>query len=329
MALTGTQMDIRLSQPGLTHGRKQMTDKKSLIVSMANRYGMEADKFQQTVMATCIPNGKCSNEQFAAFLLVANEYGLNPITREIYAFPSKGGIQPIVGIDGWMTIINNHQDFDGMEFEDEFDDGKLSSITCKIYRKKRTHPVSVTEYMAECERPTEPWKKWPARMLRHKAAIQCARYAFGFSGIVDPDEAERITKQTVDITPPAPEAPPAPPEPKPGILSAKVVEATDELGNREEIKRKPGQPRTSTESYAEQGKQAMEDRAAAKGETFDPDDWLDSLATMFAGCTDEDSVSEVWNDYAQPAIEAGDTMPPDREKAEALYEKHLNRVESK
>jgi len=29
-------------------------------------------------------------------------------------------------------------------------------------------------------------------MLRHKATIQAARYAFGFSGIVDQDEAERI-----------------------------------------------------------------------------------------------------------------------------------------
>jgi hypothetical protein len=29
-------------------------------------------------------------------------------------------------------------------------------------------------------------------MLRHKAAIQAIRYAFGFSGIVDPDEADRM-----------------------------------------------------------------------------------------------------------------------------------------
>jgi hypothetical protein len=29
-------------------------------------------------------------------------------------------------------------------------------------------------------------------MLRHKALIQCARYAFGFSGIIEQDEAERI-----------------------------------------------------------------------------------------------------------------------------------------
>ncbi|MCL6229905.1 recombinase RecT [Bartonella bilalgolemii] len=31
-------------------------------------------------------------------------------------------------------------------------------------------------------------------MLRHKAVIQCARYAFGFSGIYDEDEAERINQ---------------------------------------------------------------------------------------------------------------------------------------
>ena len=32
-------------------------------------------------------------------------------------------------------------------------------------------------------------------MLRHKAAIQAIRYAFGFSGIVDPDEADRMRPQ--------------------------------------------------------------------------------------------------------------------------------------
>jgi len=31
-------------------------------------------------------------------------------------------------------------------------------------------------------------------MLRHKAMIQCARLAFGFAGIYDQDEAERIAE---------------------------------------------------------------------------------------------------------------------------------------
>ena len=37
------------------------------------------------------------------------------------------------------------------------------------------------------------------RMLRHKALIQCARLAFGFTGIYDQDEAERIIIEK-DIT---------------------------------------------------------------------------------------------------------------------------------
>jgi len=167
--------------------------RQSLIASMASQYQMEPKAFGDTIRSTCMP-ANATNEEFAAFLMVARQYGLNPITREIYAFPKKGGgIQPIVGIDGWFNLINSHPQCDGIEFDDKFakDGGELTAITCRIFRKDRSRAVSVTEYMAECKRPTEPWQKWPARMLRHKAAIQCARYAFGFAGIIDPEEAER------------------------------------------------------------------------------------------------------------------------------------------
>lgn len=43
---------------------------------------------------------------------------------------------------------------------------------------------------------TGPWQSHPKRMLRHKAMIQCARLAFGFAGIYDKDEAERIVENT-------------------------------------------------------------------------------------------------------------------------------------
>lgn len=172
----------------------------SVIADMAARFGMDKRAFESTLKATVVPSN-ISNEQFAAFLLVAKQYNLNPITKEIYAFPSKsGGIQPIVGIDGWCNIINSHPQLNGIEFKDEMHEGKLIAITCKIYRKDREHPIETTEYMEECKRDTQTWKQWPARMLRHKALIQCARYAFGFSGIVEQDEAER--QDMIDITPP-------------------------------------------------------------------------------------------------------------------------------
>jgi RecT family len=129
----------------------------------------------------------------AAFLLVAKQYDLNPFIKEIYAFPSKrGGIVPVVSVDGWCSLINRQPHFDGAEFEDTVVDGKLFSVTCRIFRKDRSHSMAVTEYMSECKRSIDTWDKWPSRMLRHKSLIQCGRYAFGLSGIYDPDEVERI-----------------------------------------------------------------------------------------------------------------------------------------
>lgn len=163
----------------------------SIIDDMAERFGMERRAFEATMKATIMP-ANTSNEQVVAFLLVAKKYNLNPFTKEIFAFPSRGGIQPIVSVDGWLKIINDHPQFDGMEFTDKLVDGHLESITCRIFRKDRSRPVEVTEYMVECKRNTDVWKQWPARMLRHKTAIQAGRYAFGFSGIMEPDEVERM-----------------------------------------------------------------------------------------------------------------------------------------
>ena len=157
-----------------------------LMVQMAGRFNVPESQMLQTLKATAF-KGNVSDAQMTALLIVANQYGLNPWTKEIYAFPDKGGIVPVVGVDGWSRIINENPQFDGMDFEQD-----EQSCTCRIYRKDRSHPVAVTEYMSECNRSTQPWKSHPKRMLRHKALIQCARLAFGYTGIFDEDEAERI-----------------------------------------------------------------------------------------------------------------------------------------
>jgi phage recombination protein Bet len=128
-----------------------------------------------------------TDSQMVAMMMVAKQFNLNPWTNEIYAFPNKGAIVPIVGVDGWARIINEHPQFDGMDFNQD-----AESCTCIIYRKDRSHPIKVTEWFDECKRNTDPWKTSPKRMLRHKALIQCARLAFGYTGIYEPDEAERI-----------------------------------------------------------------------------------------------------------------------------------------
>lgn len=151
------------------------------------------ESLQATLLNTVFKGA--NYDQLVSLVIVANQYGLNPFTKEIYAFPSKGSITPIVSVDGWSRIINDNPQCDGIQFEQ--DD---VSATCKIYRKDRTHPTIVTEYLSECEMTNSPvWKKYPKRMLRHKALIQCARIAFGFSGIYDEDEAQRINGGQVNV----------------------------------------------------------------------------------------------------------------------------------
>jgi hypothetical protein len=168
--------------------------KISILAKMASRFSVEPDVLQKTLSETVFKGA--TNEQTVALLVVADQYGLNPFTKEIYAFPAKGGgIVPVVGIDGWLRIINEHKQFAGLETESDDD-----SCTCKIYRTDRTHPTIITEYLDECSRDTDPWRKAPKRMLRHKAIIQCARVAFSFAGIHDEDEGKTIADAEVIST---------------------------------------------------------------------------------------------------------------------------------
>lgn len=175
------------------------TKRQTLLGKLGNKYTVDPNKLLDTLKVTAfnVRGQDVSDEQMVSLLVVADQYDLNPFTRELYAFPDRnGGIVPIVSIDGWLRIINERPECDGVEFvEGEADaHGLPTYIECVIYRKDRQYPTKVKEFMSEVNRGTPPWKSHPRRMLRHKALIQCARVAFGFAGIFDPDEGERIAE---------------------------------------------------------------------------------------------------------------------------------------
>lgn len=165
-------------------------ENKSLVASLADKYEMKREAFLETVKKTVMPSQNVSNEHLAAFLMVAKEVDLNPLTDQIHAFPHKGGVKAMIGVDGFIAIANRHPAFDGMEVNLNRDGGgQVISATCKIHRKDRSHPTIIEEDLEECKRNTEPWKQFPKRMLRHKAIMQGVRVAFGGSNLVDEDEA--------------------------------------------------------------------------------------------------------------------------------------------
>lgn len=182
------------------------------INQLAERFDLpQSEELYQVLKSTAF-KGEVTDAQLSALLIVSKQYGLNPWTKEIYAFPDKkNGIIPVVSVDGWARIINSHPAFDGMDFN--FSDEMVSMDSansaapawteCVIHRKDRSHPTVIREYLDEVYKapfkPKDggytvagPWQTHPKRFSRHKAMIQCARMAFGFGGIYDDDEADRI-----------------------------------------------------------------------------------------------------------------------------------------
>lgn len=177
-------------------------DRAGLLATFGARYNVDPAKVMSVLKQTCFRTEKpASDEQMMALLVVANEYELNPFTREIYAFEDKHrGIVPIVPVDGWARIINRHPALDAIEFDYGTDEDDGPWVECIIHRKDRTRPTRVREYLVECKRNTGPWDSHPRRMLRHKALIQAGRVAFGLGGIFDPDEASAFAVER-DVTP--------------------------------------------------------------------------------------------------------------------------------
>src|SRR5688500_16491269 len=91
----------------------------SLFAKIASRFSIDETKLLSTLKQTAFrqKDGQVSDEQMTALLIVADQYGLNPFTKEIFAYPDKNnGIVPVVGVDGWSRIINEHPQLDGIEF---------------------------------------------------------------------------------------------------------------------------------------------------------------------------------------------------------------------
>lgn len=271
--------------------RKEQNGQKLMLLDyMADKYSLTADEFRKTVRATC-GLSTATGEQVAAFLIVAKEYDLNPLTKEIYAFPGRGGgVVPIVSIDGWVNLVNSHPQCDGFDFAVENDlQGALFSITCTMHRKDRKHPTVVTEYLSECIRSTEPWKM-KHRMLRHKSFIQAARYAFGFAGIYDEDEG-RVIAEMRDVSPR--DEPPAPP-------SVQIVQRPTQA-----------EPPKDQEAIPPQ---VVSDVPEVGG---NPDAFIQCMFGKFAAAETADELNDLWERHVEPVKPK--LFPPDEEDLMGAY----------
>ena len=105
---------------------------------------------------------------------------LDPLSEEIGLTQYEDGHwQVFITIEGCSKLLNQHPQFSGLLFNqaDTLIDGVPEWIECSIYRRDRTVPTTVREYLMEVQGENAIWQKMPRRMLRHRALQQCVRLA--------------------------------------------------------------------------------------------------------------------------------------------------------
>lgn len=174
---------------------------QGLIARLAGRFGVEPNRLLKCLTTQVFKQAdgrQPSNEELMVLLLVCENFGLSPFNREIFAFRGKGGeIVPVVSLDGWAKIVRSQKDFNGVSFRFSETTVKVAGcnqelpefVECAMRLKGVDEPIVIQEFMVECFNDKSPvWRKWPRRMLRTRAFIQCARLAFSLTGLYDEGE---------------------------------------------------------------------------------------------------------------------------------------------
>jgi hypothetical protein len=110
---------------------------------------------------------------------VAN-YGLNPFAKEIYVMRNKHGqVCTIVGVDGWVKIVNRVPHFDGFEQIEEWSEDRkeLVCVETRIHSKTRRFPAIYRGYAKEYMsvggfvKDAMPWHMLRLFSLRHACRL--------------------------------------------------------------------------------------------------------------------------------------------------------------
>lgn len=173
--------------------------KSQLVAEVAGCLEITPDHFAQ-FLVSAYPGAEFI--QLLSYLLRCKKYKLDPIAKEIVALRDDfGRYEPYVTYDGWLRIMNNHPQFNGMKIRyAETCSKELHAVAqchdwmeCVIERKDRGKPTIVREYLDECYQApslTEagdpiqgPWQLYPKRRLRQKTTMEGVRAAFGISDL--------------------------------------------------------------------------------------------------------------------------------------------------
>jgi len=166
------------------------------------------------VRRTCAP--KATDDEFALFMDIVKQSGLNPLTGEVWCvkygtapaqiFVGKDGyVKRASGFDVYDGYDDGYYDENGAEFKAPVPGKKIIGAWCKVYRKDRSKPTQSYVLLSEYDKHQSNWKSMPLFMIKKVAVAQAHRSAFlsNFAGTYDESEQwkdERIV-ETISMEP--------------------------------------------------------------------------------------------------------------------------------
>ena len=195
--------------PELEESLKQTTDRvQSIRATAASFLGVPPDKacdMLRSVWKTSKGQPELTdNDMFMGMSLIAR-YGLDPIAKEVYVTRTKGGLATIIGLDGWIKILDRTDHYDGFEVEFETDQktGEVTSVETIIHSTKRSHPTRYKAFRKEYETQGGFVSgSMPLHMLRIFSLRHAARLFAPVGGsVVTEDEARWMDVYERDETP--------------------------------------------------------------------------------------------------------------------------------
>ncbi len=142
-----------------------------------------------------------SDTEFKLLMHLANNYGLDPLARQIWCIKyGNSPAQIFTSRDGLLLIAHRSGQFNGMSKpEYTYDkDGRLESCTISVYRKDMEHPFTSTVFIEEYGGgANQLWKKMPRVMLLKVAESTALRKAFTITGLYTPEEMDQATPAEV------------------------------------------------------------------------------------------------------------------------------------
>ena len=143
------------------------------------------------VWTTTKGNPPLTDQELIVGMALIARYDLDPFAREIYVTRGKKGLMVILGVDGWVRVLDRTDHYDGFTQDLVLDDdGNITEVTTTIYSKKRSHPAVYRAFASEYAKLGGFVAGLvPGHMLRIFSLKHAARLFIPLGGAVTEEEA--------------------------------------------------------------------------------------------------------------------------------------------